>query len=1093
MLANPQALLDIPQRGPSLTFSTGSRKVLGLSLLGIAAALAALWSVHIAGKMAARVGVSPQRAQLVAALGPFRPSEARLVGFDYAPPASLPARGWRTPAVSAAFQAIERDADLHRTPQALADRAVTLLLNGQVDDAVTDLRRAARSSPGDARIESDLAATLFIRGEAEQQPHDLVLGIAAAFRALAADPDLPEARFNLAVGFQKLFLLNEEREAWREYLQVDPGSTWSDEVRERLEAGQIPGWQPDLDKAALAEAVLRGDHRRAREIVLRQPQQARLYAEKELLAEWAETCATGDPARAERSLRIARGIGNVLAGTAGDLLLRDSVATIDRVLAEPPGSGAAALLAGHRRYGEGLKLSGQQLDSQALVAFRDSARLLTQVESPFRYRAMMRAAACEKNLMNPQGVLRWVEPVRAGADPRRYPNLAGEALWVSGTTQASLADFPAALSFYQAALPFFRRTHEEENLAFVHYLLAESLFFEAETQVAWKHRYQALEIGRRHPTSAAIPVHNALLDMARAALREGMPAVALRFQDESVRHALSGSNPISKVEALTERSQTWQRLGDEDSGYRDLRQAETLLATMGADGLRRRLQTDGDVARGQSRRATSLRDAAALLGQAIDLFRDRLEPRIPKLLLDRGLLWREMGEIDRAEQDLESSVRAFERQKTRQPGDWLQPSYFEEARQAFEQMIDLQVEERHDPRRAFAYSERLRDLPAAPTGDPSKTADSAVPTDPPSVEALQAQLPADVSVVEYLVTRKGLSAWVLDRERFQSVDLHADPASVKAAVGALQTAMLARASASAAAPLARRLHDLLIAPLERQAELRRTLIIIPDRDLYRVPFAGLIHPETGRYLVEDRFVAVAPSAAAYAAALRRGKALEEGGEAKAASALVVGDPAFDRGRFPDLGDLPGAAAEARWVAGLYGVQPLTGDAATKSSFLARAPEAGSIHWAGHAGLNADLPMLSYLLLAPESGSPAPGDTGLLSAAEIRRIPLTNTRLVVLAACRSAGQGAATGEGLSGLPRAFLDAGVPVVIGHLWPLEDRETTGFLTDFYRSLRAGRTPLAALHAAQLAALSHSDRKRRGSANWAGFQIFGGVSAQP
>lgn len=74
--------------------------------------------------------------------------------------------------------------------------------------------------------------------------------------------------------------------------------------------------------------------------------------------------------------------------------------------------------------------------------------------------------------------------------------------------------------------------------------------------------------------------------------------------------------------------------------------------------------------------------------------------------------------------------------------------------------------------------------------------------------------------------------------------------------------------------------------------------------------------------------------------------------------------------------------------------------------------------------------------------------GILTASNIARLDLSNTKLTVLSACQS-GKGQATPEGLYGLQRAFKKAGVKTMIMSLWNVSDVIGTEFMNLFYENL--------------------------------------------
>lgn len=1027
-------------------------------------------------------GVRPQpdalqaRARLANAIGAVRPAPGRLVGIEHSPyipsvRTGLPKR------IVAIVREFRRTTEVTAFPQALGDTAVLDLITGNLNQAVLKFKLATSHGSANGRLLSDLSAIYLARGLEEDRALDIFLALDMAERAVQAAPGLPEAHFNLALALNHNFLLFEAGNAWREYLRLDPDSLWAQEARGYLQAlYDLP--KGSVDWKNLSKAALQDDSDLIRALVARHPQQTRLYGERDLLAGWAEAQARGREAEADQMLRSARRIGQILVEVSGDYMLRDSVKKIDQALNGPIGDKVILAIEGHRAYGEGLSLMAEQQDRRALGYFKQAVKSLSAVGSPFRYRAMMRAASCAKNMLDHRQVLWWLTSIQSDTDAVRYPNLTGEVFWMLGVTHASLANFSSALSLYGAALPLFQRTREEENVAFLNYLMAESLRVQGDTEAAWNHLHKAFYIGRRYP--ASIYLHNAMLDAAEAALRQGAPKAALRFQNEMVHNSLAGGTLASKVEAFLRRSRTYQLLGSENLVRQDLQEARAWLNQMSQDAIRHRLEAEFAAALGESRLESAPQKAATSLGAAIDLFQKKIPARLPKLLLERGYAWQAVQELEKAEEDFYASIQELEALRSRLLSDQIRDSFFDQVRHAFKAAVELQVIERQNPRRGFLDVERLHNfLVSGYSGTGSAIASSS------SIENLQAQLPHDVSVVEYFIGEQNIFVWILDRDGLYFTELLVDQDELKREVILLQDALAKRASALEVAPLSEHLYDVLLRPITRRFELRRTLIIIPDAWLYLIPFAGLLDNVSGRYLVEDRILGIAPSAAAYSRNLLQGR---EPRIWKGSRMLVIGNPAFDRRRFPKLSNLPGAEQEARRTAALYDADLLIGRHATKSILLNKVFTYDVIHWAGHAEVHPDLSLLSYLLLAPESPSPLPGDTGILYAHEIQRIHFTRTQLIVLAACWSMEGAKGTGEGLSGLAQAFLSAGVPNVVSYLGPLKDGEAIEFMTNFHNGLRAGKSPLLALHSTQIAALSHSDRRRKGSAAWIGFQILVG-----
>jgi CHAT domain-containing protein/tetratricopeptide (TPR) repeat protein len=143
-----------------------------------------------------------------------------------------------------------------------------------------------------------------------------------------------------------------------------------------------------------------------------------------------------------------------------------------------------------------------------------------------------------------------------------------------------------------------------------------------------------------------------------------------------------------------------------------------------------------------------------------------------------------------------------------------------------------------------------------------------------------------------------------------------------------------------------------------------------------------------------------------------------------------------------------------------------------------------VHFATHSLLNNQHPELSGIVLSlvDEQGQP---QDGFLRLYEIYNLKL-GADLVVLSACQTALGKEIKGEGLVGLTRGFMYAGVPRVAASLWKVSDRATAELMRRFYQKmLKEGLRPAAALRSAQLLMLK--DRQWQVPYYWAGFLIQG------
>ncbi len=299
-------------------------------------------------------------------------------------------------------------------------------------------------------------------------------------------------------------------------------------------------------------------------------------------------------------------------------------------------------------------------------------------------------------------------------------------------------------------------------------------------------------------------------------------------------------------------------------------------------------------------------------------------------------------------------------------------------------------------------------------------------------------------------TRRGLRADVAARD-WQAAEDHA----------VFGESPVAAPPAPVSAPPLRRLHDLLVAPVEEwlPRDPERPVILVPHGKLFLVSFAALRDAED-RYLVERHVLHYSP-----AIGVLRYTAAERAPHLPAL--LVVGNPAMPTlpGRDRPLPPLPGAELEARTIATLYPaerVTALTGVAAAERAVSALAGGRTILHLATHGVVRDDDPLESLLALAPEEGA-GPDSDGLWTVREIFGLRLS-ADLVTLSACNT-GLGRVNGDGVIGLSRAFLYAGAPSVLVSLWRVADGVTRFEMERFYRTLISNRgDKAAALRRAQL-----------------------------
>lgn len=273
------------------------------------------------------------------------------------------------------------------------------------------------------------------------------------------------------------------------------------------------------------------------------------------------------------------------------------------------------------------------------------------------------------------------------------------------------------------------------------------------------------------------------------------------------------------------------------------------------------------------------------------------------------------------------------------------------------------------------------------------------------------------------------------------------------------------------------------------------LAVVLDDPFGELPLPMLHHPLTDRPLVESHGIVRLPSFAVLDALRRRTADCDppEG------SVLALGDPVFgsDDDRWPggfvsprgprtdlDFRSLPHTEDEVRDIGDLYGQDAtvLLGFQATYEELKARIDRFRILHLATHARGDRQIPERSRLALSCVDASGTVLEICDLYLDSVTELELCG-QTVVLSACSTAIGPGLAGEGILGLPRAFLEAGATAVVASLWDVDDERTAQLMTLFHQRLLEGHGTAEALGLAQ----SELARSGMSARTWGAFVVIG------
>jgi CHAT domain-containing protein len=669
-----------------------------------------------------------------------------------------------------------------------------------------------------------------------------------------------------------------------------------------------------------------------------------------------------------------------------------------------------------------------------------------------------------------------------------------------GFAYRNLGDFARALDAHQAGLNIYQELKRPRQEAAQYTNLGNLYGIIGEHELSLKHHQTALDLFKKYGNKEDVAITLANVGEAYQYLDKLDSAL---YGLEEALHLTEGPGSVSK------QAQIYQMIGEirvKQKRWREAREMFAAALQINQDnGFRVGLILD-HLGLGQVALATQQAQ------EALQHFENSLRLTVEssnsayawKGYYGKGLALKAQGEIREALPNFEAAIDSIETGRGRIEIEQSRLEYFAEKQEVYDALILTYVENNQDADRALDLLERakarsfldflygganiVQQTKTIAASNQSIALVAPASTKTPSSLEIQAALGPQDKIIEYRVFKDRIAIWTVDREKPNVVSIPLGREELQKmvlkfleAIGADKTEAFRRrvrenrqSAFAETLKIAEELSAVLIKPIWAELQPHMNLYIVPDDILHYLPFAALTQPapDSQKFLIEALPLATAPSAAVLKYALEKRKIAMA--KNKNLRMLAIADP---------LGDLPWARQEAQAIAALFPeTRLLIGQHAQKSAVRQAIQEHYDvIDFGTHCRIDEKSPLYSSLALA----SPAPATqpalfttlrsstrqdfeapANRLSMYEVFELNLTSTRLVVLSACETALGRFVRGEGLVGLTRAFMYAGVPTLITTLWKVDDKATARLMTKFYNNLKAGEhTVSQALRLAQIA----------------------------
>jgi CHAT domain-containing protein/tetratricopeptide (TPR) repeat protein len=985
--------------------------------------------------------VDPRLERLVAAVGKERYVESRLSGgFSYGPLRSATRASTdlstQNLGLLAAAGELQQQASLEPSGQHLHEWGIAQVQLGELDNAIATLSKSRELLNDDPVVLSDLAAAHLARAVSQSRADDWPIALELAERAVQKNPSLKEALYNRAIALEGLALTRQAEAAWTAYLGVETDAEWRNEAQERIKRLGV-GVKSLQDDPADTDVVV---------LAATNPQRARELFETRLLRAWASAVLENDSAKEAHAYSIAAASASALTARG----YRGPGRVIEELRTAAGVAQRRALANGYLSYALAVSEFENDRVPQSGPLFADAARFLGGTNSPYRYWAKFsEATVMYFNGQLPAAATQTAR-LKDEAGVREIPELYARVLWGLGLFALVQGDLQNSLIWYRQSADLYERLGEAENATFLNTLTAEALDFSGDTEGAWTHRLRALT--RREPSRNVRRPHTTLLNAAVAAMRQDMPEVATHLADEAVMLVQDLQQQRLQLEAVLYRGRARALAGKMLDAERDLQDAQGRLQGMPAP-LKTRYAAEIQL----TRSFFSNTDVEALTASSEKFLRENgTTVRVPQLQLTLARARAKAGDVTAARTLLKDAISQVASSSSGL-SEGLRWSYADQSWPVFREAAILELQDGGDVIGALDIAEMGRLAHRVR----------------PDVEKIAGALPPGEVVVRFLVGDARLHAVVLSARGVQDVAIDVAAGDLERLGQRFRSALARHETATGTL---REVGRMLVDPWLVHVPAGDLITVVPDGPLHFVSLAPAILAD-GRRLIQRNALRTAPDLAP----------AQKRGAARQGPIVAVGVSKFDR---DGLVNLPGAEAEANAIGEIYpGSRVITGGAAQVDQVLSAARGASVLHLATHGAANPDYPNLSWVALRADPSHAQ----GLLFSHQIRAAELGGLALVFLSMCDGSQGRLSLAEGEASLARAFIDAGVGAVVASSWRVGDAMALEFSKLFHVSFAATRDPIAALRAAQLAAIESSNPTLATPQSWGAFRVFSRVGFDP
>jgi len=910
------------------------------------------------------------------------------------------------------------------------------IFDGQWRNAEHLLNKLAIELPGDAAIQNDLGVVQMALAASE--PRAWLKAVQQFKLASAAQPDLPEPKFNLILVYRRLGLHRLEAATTEEYRKIEPVSPWHAAIR-----------APGADAIKPNSLVTKVNAMRADEIsviVAEHPEESR-----RLLLDYAFHPLLPIPRNYER-------IAVELSNLYGDATTKLALAPISTEQSADVLRARSLVEMGRELYFHGDFDGSRKVyaQAQAYVSRTNSIfdRLWVEINDADSMSRMLNFAGAGEALQ---------DAVKKSRAYRLQWLLAG-ALSAFGSDPQVSGRFPDTVSRLEEAVRIYRDIGEGPESARPLYYLAVYNYIARNLEESLNCALKSLKITDTADDVRLSQLHWLISNILYAM---GYSEMATYFNEQAMDHAKKVGNPGLIASMSSQLASLYLLSSRNEMAAEQIETSAKSVQHMLSDGDRHVAELSLNLVRARLLLATGdFSSAEKTVRKNIDFVSRNLTAShtiAPQSSVVLAKALAAQGKVQEAALEFQNAIKLVEAGQDSLTSLTFQISFDQQRRQVYESAIGFEYgrdncEESWNLMQGYKAKLFLDVLGKFETpANPHEAARL-------SRSQVASRIPENVQLIDYGVLSDRILIWVVSSKGLECRSTRINRYQLQKRVDSFLAELIEKRSTEASSE---ELYDLLVEPIEPLLDTRQTVVIIPDGILHRLPFSALRSRRDHQYWIEKMPILQSPSISYFLS--------DNVSPASGGRLIAFGSRTQDVLMNKELASLREIEP---------GIKVRTGVEVTKEGFLRAVGENSLLYYAGHSAFDVTDPLRSLILL--DGDKPGPNS---VSALDIVQRRMAKNGIVILASCDTSLGNFTDGPGIRGLTSAFLISGAGSVIGSLWPVQSSSTTTLMPILFNSLTSEHTSVAeSLRSAQLRLLRSAASDPY---HWAGFVLTGNVSA--